>query len=150
HHRAAHGAADRRRRSPSRASGGCALRRIVSRRLRSRRADRVRSGRDAGRRGDRASWRTILLMAAFPAVPTPRRMALVACALALLGAAKAVPCGREGGTTGVRRTAGVRGPTGVGPRFSGAVFDVGPQPGVQARRIVSIIPATTEMLFAMG
>src|SRR5439155_5253525 len=85
-------------------------RRIVSHRLRRRRARRVRTGRHAGRRGDGASRRTVLLMAALPPLSMTRRAALAAILAACLGAAA----------------------------------------DAAARRIVSIIPATTEMLFAMG
>src|SRR5205814_5898168 len=71
---------------------------------------RVRAGRHAGRRGDGASRRTVLLMAALPPLSMTRRAALAAILAACLGAAA----------------------------------------DAAAHRIVSIIPATTEMLFAMG
>src|SRR5207248_4293115 len=91
-----------------------------SRRVRRDRADRVRAGRHAGRRSDRAPGRTVFPMAALPSIPVRRRRALAIVALvsALVAASHTVAA----------RT----------------------QPSSGARRVVSIIPATTEMLFAMG
>src|SRR5262249_58554457 len=88
HHRAAHGAVDRRRRSPTGSARRAALRGLVPRGVRSGGTHRVRAGRHAGRRGDGAHRRTVLLMAPVSKVPMTRRTLV---ALALVAAAAAVP-----------------------------------------------------------
>ena len=80
-----------------------------------------------------------------------RRVALLLVALAVVGTAKAAPYETVGApyeTVAAPYETTV--PTVVGHRFSGADAYRIVQASVQARRVVSIIPATTEMLFAMG
>ena len=133
HHRAPSRPADRRRGSSLGAAGVSALRRGFSRRLRSRRPHRARTGRVAGRHRHRDHWRAVLFMAA---VPKSLRALVVVLAF-VMGRASSAP------TQPAHDASLLRAPfIGVGAEFA--------RPVAAPHRVISLVPATTEMLFAMG
>ena len=127
HHRAASRAPGRRRRSPAGAAGVGTLWRSVSRAVRRGGADRIRAARAAGRHRHSAHRRAVLSVAA-PEATMTRRAWIRSGLVAVLGWALASGAG----------TARVDA-RGQSSTASGA-----------PRRIVSLVPAVTEMLFALG
>ena len=128
HRRAASGPTDRRRRPSHRAAGVSVVRRSVSRGVRPGRADAARARRDSRRRRHRNDRRAVLPMAA-------RAKKLIRCLDLVLSVGAGPSC------------------PAVLTRFSRAallVACVATTRAAQQRRIVSLVPALTEMLFAIG